>query len=73
MQVSASSKGHSVEKRFSIDAKSGEAKPARVYDPASKKAYDYVRVDASMKKGFTYTFHNNMSIRQARKGSEDDN
>lgn len=54
MQVSANEKGHVVEKRFTVDGR-----PARVYDPVSKKSFDYVRVDASMKDGFIYTFHNN--------------
>jgi hypothetical protein len=44
---------HGVEKRFFIDDK-----PARVYDPASKKAYDFVRVDASVKNGFVFTYLN---------------
>ena len=46
-------KGHSVEKRFEIDGKA-----ARIYDPASKKAYNFVRVDASLKKGFVFNYGN---------------
>ena len=46
-------KGHSVEKRFEIDGKA-----ARIYDPGSKKAYDFVRVDASVKKGFVFNYGN---------------
>jgi hypothetical protein len=41
MQVTAGNP-HSVEKRFTID----KGTPVKVYDPKSKKAYDYVRVDA---------------------------
>jgi len=46
-------KGHSVEKRFTIDGKA-----ARVYDPETKKAYDFVRVDASVRKGFVFNYGN---------------
>jgi hypothetical protein len=46
-------KGHSLEKRFEID---GNA--TRIYDPGSKKAYDFVRVDASVKKGFVFNYGN---------------
>jgi hypothetical protein len=52
MSVTAG-KGHSVEKRFEIDGKA-----ARIYDPGSKKAYDFVRVDASVKKGFVFNYGN---------------
>ena len=44
---------HGVEKRFFIDDKR-----ARVYDPTTKKAYDLVRVDASVKSGFVFTYQN---------------
>ncbi len=53
MAVTASGGGHSVEKRFQLDGK-----PIKVYDATTKKAYDYVRVDASVKKGFVFTFRN---------------
>lgn len=46
-------KGYSVEKRFSIDGKS-----SKIYDPGTKKAYDFVRVDASVKKGFVFSYGN---------------
>jgi hypothetical protein len=52
-------KGHTVEKRFTIDGH-----PARVYDPTQHKIFDYVRVVASMKSGFDYTFHNNSEQNQ---------
>ena len=52
MQVTAG-KRHSVEKRFEIDGKA-----ARVYDPETKKAYDFVRVDASVRKGFVFNYGN---------------
>jgi len=48
-----SGKNDSVVKRFTVD---GNA--ARVYDPATKKAYDFVRVDASFKNGFVFTYGN---------------
>ena len=53
MQVTASGGGHAVEKRFLLDGKA-----IKVYDATTKKAYDYVRVDASVKKGFVFTFKN---------------
>jgi hypothetical protein len=40
-------------RRFTVDGKS-----ARVFDPATKKAYDFVRVDASFKKGFVFSYGN---------------
>lgn len=52
--ISSSAKGHTVEKRFTID----HGKPVRIYDPTTKKKYDYVRVAASMKKGFVFTYGN---------------
>jgi len=49
---------HSVEKRFFV--KEGDSlKPMKVYDPATKKAFDYIRVDASAERGFILTYHNN--------------
>jgi hypothetical protein len=45
---------HSVEKRFTIDGKS-----ARIYDPGTKKTFDYIRVDASIEKGFVFSYRNN--------------
>jgi RHS repeat-associated protein len=45
---------HSVEKRFTIDGKS-----ARIYDPGTKKTFDYIRVDASLEKGFVFSYRNN--------------
>jgi hypothetical protein len=53
MAVTASGGGHSVEKRFQLDGK-----PIKIYDATTKKAYDYVRIDASVKKGFVFTFRN---------------
>jgi hypothetical protein len=53
MTVTASGGGHSVEKRFQVDGKA-----ARIYDAATKKAYNFVRVDASVKKGFVFTYGN---------------
>lgn len=52
--ISPSAKGHTVEKRFTID----QGTPVRIYDSATKKTYDYVRVAASMKKGFVFTYGN---------------
>jgi hypothetical protein len=53
MSISAKNKGYEVEKRFTVDGKS-----ARIYDPTTQKAYDYVRVDASMRKGFVFNYGN---------------
>jgi RHS repeat-associated protein len=44
-------KDHSVEKRFTVDGNS-----ARIYDPVSKKAYNFVTVDGSFKTGFTFRY-----------------
>jgi len=51
--ISAQSKGHTVEKRFTID---GEK--AKIYDPKTKQAYDYVNVVATMKGGFKFEYQN---------------
>jgi len=45
---------HSVEKRFTIDGKA-----AKIYDPGTKKTFDYIRLDASVEKGFIFTYGNN--------------
>jgi RHS repeat-associated protein len=52
MSVTAG-KGHSVEKRFFVDGNT-----TKIYDPGTKKAYDFVRVDASVKKGFVFNYGN---------------
>jgi hypothetical protein len=56
MQVGGG-RSHSVIKRFLIDDKA-----ARIYDPGTKKAYDFVRVDASSrnpKNPFVFAYGNN--------------
>ena len=55
MQVGGG-RSHSVIKRFEIDDRA-----ARIYDPGTKKAYDFVRVDASSKNAknpFVFTYGN---------------
>jgi hypothetical protein len=42
-----------VEKRFTIDGKS-----AQVYDPGTKKSYDYVVVHSTYEGGFQFKFLN---------------
>ena len=44
-------KGHSVEKRFLVD---GSA--TKIYDPGTRKHTDFVRVDASVKRGFVFNY-----------------
>lgn len=49
-------RSHSVIKRFTIDGKS-----IRIYNPKTKKAYDFLRVDASAKNEktpFVFTYGN---------------
>jgi hypothetical protein len=53
MAVTSDAGPHTVTKRFKIDGR-----PAQIYDPASHKAYDYVKVDASVKKGFVFNYGN---------------
>lgn len=49
--VTAGNKGYSVTKRFYMDDKQ-----VRILDPSSHKAYDWQRVTASYKEGFTVTY-----------------
>jgi hypothetical protein len=42
-----------VEKRFAIDGN-----PVRIFDPETKRAYDFVRYDVSFKNGFVATYGN---------------
>jgi RHS repeat-associated protein len=48
--------GHpeSVDKHFKIDGND-----AKVYDPATRTTHDYIRVDASVKSGFVFTYKDN--------------
>jgi hypothetical protein len=53
MAVTNAAGPHTVTKRFQIDGG-----PARVYEPDSAKAFDFVEVDASAKKGFVFNYGN---------------